>query len=118
MALINYNIGGQMDKHHIIFKSQGGLNFELNIIELPHDFHIGEDGPHLNDKCNKKLKMQLECELKDILTEKQYSILDIKQILGLNKKDTKKLNKRFVFIQEKYDTKEIIRKLMGGRLYG
>ena len=33
-------------KHHIVFRSQGGLDFDLNMIELTQEEHEGNHGPH------------------------------------------------------------------------
>ena len=35
-----------MHKHHIVFKSQGGLDFSLNLIRLRQEGHEGDKGPH------------------------------------------------------------------------
>lgn len=44
------------EKHHIVFRGQGGLDLEYNLIELDADFHKGKDGPHLNRQTDLKLK--------------------------------------------------------------
>lgn len=38
---------GIMEKHHIVFRSQGGCDFYYNIIELPTGLHKGRRGPHM-----------------------------------------------------------------------
>lgn len=38
---------GIMEKHHIVFRSQGGCDFYYNIIELPTGLHKGRRTPPL-----------------------------------------------------------------------
>lgn len=110
-----------MDKHHIIFRSQGGLDFDLNLIELPHDYHLGDNGPHKNRETDLKLKRELQRELEMTLGEEWYTREEIQEILGLRNKDTNKLFKTLPYtaidIEPLYNTEDIIRRLMGGRSY-
>ena len=46
--------------HHIVFRSQGGLNFKLNLIPLSIEEHKGDDGPHKNRKRDLELKQLLQ----------------------------------------------------------
>ena len=45
-----------MHKHHIIFRSQGGLDFDLNLAEMTLEEHAGDDGPHRNRETDLELK--------------------------------------------------------------
>ena len=43
---------GIREKHHIVFRSQGGCDFYYNIIELPTGLHKGRRGPHVQrNRC-------------------------------------------------------------------
>ena len=49
-----------MHKHHIVFRSQGGLDFALNLIELTQEEHEGDDGPHKNRVRDLELKKRMQ----------------------------------------------------------
>lgn len=44
-----------IEKHHIVFKSQGGLDFDLNYKYLDSNSHRGNLGPHKNKETEKNL---------------------------------------------------------------
>ena len=52
-----------MHKHHIVFRSQGGLDFPLNIVQLSYEQHEGNNGPHRNREFDLQLKKHLQDEL-------------------------------------------------------
>ena len=62
-----------MEKHHVVFRSQGGLNFPLNLINLTVEEHRGNLGPHLNRKRDLQLKQQLQTSLVKILSNNYYT---------------------------------------------
>lgn len=109
--------GRDAEKHHIVFKSQGGLDFELNYKKLCFEHHKGNDGPHNCRKTDLKYKIELQRKLQDLLTKKYYTEEEIRELIDLNKKQADKIFKRFMLYSEGYDKDEIIRRLMGGRLY-
>lgn len=59
------NIFG-MHKHHIVFRSQGGLDFAMNLIELTQEEHEGDDGPHKNRVRDLELKKRLQNQLVEL----------------------------------------------------
>lgn len=48
-----------LEKHHIVFKSQMGLDFELNYKYLTSEDHRGNEGPHKNREKNLEYKREL-----------------------------------------------------------
>ena len=56
-----------MEKHHIVFRSQGGCDFYYNIIELPTGLHKGRRGPHMCRETDVFLKRGVQKALFDEL---------------------------------------------------
>ena len=73
--------------HHIVFRSQGGLNFKLNLIPLSIQEHKGDDGPHKNRQRDLELKQWLQEQLFDLFDkEKSYTLKEIAIKLGMREK--------------------------------
>lgn len=121
---------GGIDKHHIVFRSQGGLDHGLNVIEMYHAFHIGPHGPHHDQKVREKLLKYQQERLTELFGfNEYYSVKVISDILDLNKTDKRKLGYRLfmngrvnetVLYEEKTESYRgdlVVRTLMGGRLY-
>jgi hypothetical protein len=108
-----------MHKHHIVFRSQGGLNFDLNLIDLTYEQHEGPEGPHHNKLVDNILKKQLQDRLFEIFRDdKGYTIEQIAKALG---KSAKYFEKHFRTVPSAagiYKPEDIVRKLMGGKIYG
>ena len=49
------------ERHHIVFKSQGGLDIDVNFIYLCPEHHRGPEGPHMCKKTDLMYK-QIEQE--------------------------------------------------------
>ena len=56
-------------KHHIVFRSQGGLDFDLNMIELTQEEHEGNHGPHQSRARDLELKRGLQEQLSELFPE-------------------------------------------------
>jgi hypothetical protein len=110
--------GRPAERHHIVFKSQGGLDFELNFKDLCFEHHKGNKSPHCCRKIDLKYKVELERKLEKLLDKEFYTEDEIRQLLGLKKKQADKIFRRFRIYPEGYSRDEILRRLMGGRLYG
>lgn len=112
---------GRLEKHHIIFRSQGGCDFYYNIIELPLGFHHGDRGPH---KC-RKTDLLLKRSLRDtLLMEFGRGRKTAEEIVHLccpmNRKSAEKLHRRLMQAKNyagKYEPEDAIREIMGGNLY-
>ena len=105
------------EKHHIVFRSQGGLDFELNYKYLTLEQHQGNDGPHLCKKANLKYKKELQERLEILLDKDFYDEYDLIEILGLKGQQAKKAFGKIQKYQEGMKREDIIRRLMGGRMY-
>ena len=117
---------GGMDKHHIVFKSQGGVNHRYNLIQMPHGFHIGSRGPHRNHELDIKLKKLQQEQLFRLFGE--HKLYTLEAVFALihpeRKKDRRKIEKALQWkaagwMEGKplYEAEEIVRTLMGGRLF-
>jgi hypothetical protein len=113
---------GQMEKHHIIFRSHGGCDYSLNIVHLPAAFHKGTNGPHHNRETDLTLKRKLQERLQESFPERFYDLKEIIKILEpWNKKSREKIEKQIKkqnkCMAKGYRREDIIRTLMGGKLY-
>lgn len=104
-------------KHHIVFKSQGGLDFELNFAYLTVEEHIGSRGVHNNIEYDLLLKRDLEAKLFQIFTKDTYTLDEIIGLLKLKRKQAEKAFKRVAYTGAGYKSEDIIKRLMGGRFY-
>lgn len=106
------------EKHHIVFRSQGGLDIRMNYAFLCPEHHRGNEGPHRNKAFNTKLKQREQAELESIFEKgRRYKIKEIAEAIGY---DRNRLEKKFEKVRSycgEYEAEDIIRKIMGGRLY-
>jgi len=105
------------EKHHIVFRSQGGLNFPLNFIYLTVEEHRGNQGPHLNRARDLELKLSLQLSLTKILSNKYYTAEELIKELELIPKEAYKMLKTLNRHLEGYSTEDLIRRLMGSKMY-
>lgn len=104
-------------KHHIVFRSQGGLDIPMNFKYLCPEHHTGKESPHRNRTIDLQYKKEEQDELFKLFTEESYTIKQIADLIGYDKK---RLEKRFMKVPScagSYAREDIIRALMGGRLY-
>lgn len=106
-----------LEKHHIVFKSQGGLDFELNYKHLTSEQHRGNDGPHLNKKTDLKYKLELQEKLETLLDKSHYETEELIKILGLRKQQAKRAFRKLPVYRKGMNREDVIRRLMGGRMY-
>lgn len=107
-----------MHKHHIVFRSQGGLDTEANLIELTYDAHEGTNSPHQSRDTDLQLKKNLQEYYYERFYKDEYTIPEIAAIL---KKSESYIEKHFRKVKNHagvYRKEDIIRKLMGGKIYG
>ncbi len=105
------------EKHHIVFKSQGGLDFPLNFKFLCEEHHRGNKSPHRCKEKDLEYKRELQAKLKNKLNKNYYTENELVKVLGLNKLQAKKMCKKFPLYKEGYKTEDIICRIMGGRIY-
>ena len=106
-----------MEKHHIIFKSQGGLDFPLNYKILTPEDHRGNKGPHLCRSKDLDYKLELEDNLFSILFRHFYSEHQLINILQLKPAQAHKICKKFTVHKEGFAREDVIRRLLGGKIY-
>ena len=107
-----------MHKHHIVFRSQGGLDFALNLIELSMEEHEGDKGPHRNRKRDLELKMMLQEKLFELFPEDEFfNIEQISEELGRTSRYFGKHFKAVPMVGGLYPGREIVKRLMGGKFY-
>ena len=106
------------ERHHIVFRSQGGLDFELNFKDLCAVDHKGDGSPHKDRRTDLKYKRELQEKLFNIFVDVEYSITEISEAIGCKKKDVERRFKTaWPNIRGNYDRETVVRVLMGGRLY-
>jgi len=102
----------------VIFKSQGGLDFELNYKRLTPEQHRGSKGPHRCRETDLRYKKELQRKLEGKLTDEFYTIDELIKVLGLDKRQAYKAFKKLRNYPGKGMKKEdAIKRLMGGRFY-
>lgn len=106
-----------LEKHHIVFKSQGGLDFELNYKHLTSEQHRGNDGPHLNKKTDLKYKLELQEKLETLFDKSYYQVDELVDILGLKEQQAAKAFRKVPVYRKGMRREDVIRRLMGGRVY-
>lgn len=106
-----------LEKHHIVFKSQGGLDFELNYKRLSPEDHRGTYGPHLNRKVDLAYKIEMESKLRRLLKDNFYTIEELIETLGLKKKQAYKAFRKVNQHPEGMKREDVIYRLMGNKFY-
>ena len=107
-----------LEKHHIVFKSQGGLDFELNYKYLTPEQHRGLKGPHMCRETDLKYKRELQKKLEKTLVNEFYTEKELIQILGLKPEQAYKAFKKLNHHPDRGIKREdVIFRLMGNRNY-
>lgn len=109
--------GKEADKHHIIYRSQEGIDFPLNFKYLCPEHHRGKNGPHKNKKLDLQYKLQLQNNLYKILYKEFYSLDELVNIIHINKGMLKKIFRDYKIYKEGYKKSDIIYRLMGKKVY-
>lgn len=105
-----------MERHHIVFKSQGGMDFDLNYEYLSPEDHRGNNSPHLNKRVDLAYKKEMQMELEYILEKDYYNIKELIDLLGLKEKQANRAFRKLLRA-EGIKKDDIIKRLMGGRFY-
>lgn len=107
-----------MHKHHIVFRSQGGLDFDLNLKEMTMEEHEGSAGPHKNREKDLVLKREMQRKLFKLFpVAGSYDIDQISEKLGRTRRYFEPHFRKVPNIAGLYRSEDIIRHLMGGKLY-
>lgn len=114
---------GQLERHHIVFRSHGGIDCDMNLIALPMAFHKGPNGPHKNRATDLVLKLCLQEKLFEVFHKKHYTVEEVIRIMEPYNKKSKTSLERQLKKQNKctakgYRREDVVRTLMGGKIYG
>jgi hypothetical protein len=109
--------GREADKHHIVHRCEGGLDFPLNFKYLCKEHHRGRKGPHKNHNIDMQYKVELQNKLQSVLEKEYYLIDDLEFLLDIKGRILKRLLKDCRLYKEGYRASDIIFKLMGSRVY-
>ena len=84
--------GNKADIHHIVHRSEGGFDIEINYKYLCALHHRGKNGPHQNQFVDLQYKVDMQIKLYSILPKEYYSPKEILSFVGgvLNHVNTKK----------------------------
>ena len=105
-------------KHHIVFRSHGGLDTNLNLHNYRgYEDHEGKNSPHQNREEDLRLKRNLQEEYYRIFSKEDYSIEEIAEELGKSEKYIFRHFKRVKNWAGRYKRDDIIKHLMGGKFY-
>ena len=105
-------------KHHIVFRSQGGLNIPVNYKYLCAEHHNeGKQSPHRCRETDLTYKKELQEKYEKWFCRKEYTLAEIRKQLGCRTSNIEKLFKSVPCLVDKYKREDIIRALMGGKLY-
>ena len=107
--------------HHIVFRSQGGPDIAMNLIRLcPYHHNMSPEGVHMNPALDKRLKRVLQKEYETVFEfeEKELTVELVADRIGMRKKKAEKYFSKVTKNPDgTMDREDIIRRLMGGRLY-
>lgn len=106
-----------LEKHHIVFKGRGGLDFELNYKRLSPEDHRGTYGPHLDRRIDLAYKIEMQVKLEKVLHKDYYQVEELIEALGLKEQQAYKAFRKLQIHKGGYETLDVIRRLMGGKLY-
>lgn len=110
---------GYCETHHIIFKSQGSYMrmIKMNLVPLCMECHRGNHSPHKSKEIDIKLKLQLQGKYEEMFSNKFYSREEIQQALECTDFDTTLILKKLTLYRMGYESEQLLRRLLGGRMY-
>ena len=85
----------EADIHHIVHRSEGGFDIELNYKYLCSSHHRGKYGPHQSKEVDLRYKLDLQNKLYDILKKDYYSFKELALELNIPKNTLKRIMKNF-----------------------
>lgn len=105
------------DIHHIVHRSEGGFDIELNYMYLCEEHHRGKYGPHHSFETDIFYKIKLQKKLYTLLPKKFYTRKELCKILNTSSSKIKKLTKDIKLYKEGFFREDIILAFMGGSFY-
>ena len=82
--------GNTADIHHIVHRSEGGFDIDINYKYLCALHHRGKNGPHQNQFIDLQYKVDMQNKLYNILKKEYYSPKEISQILEIHSNSLKR----------------------------
>lgn len=107
----------EADIHHIVHRSEGGFDVEINYKYLCSLHHRGKYGPHQSQEVDLRYKLDLQNKLFDILKKDYYSFKELALKLNIPKNTLKRITKNLKLYKEGYKRSDVIFKIMGGKSY-
>lgn len=107
----------EADIHHIVHRSEGGFDIELNYKYLCPSHHRGKYGPHQSKEVDLRYKLDLQNKLYDMLKKDYYSFKELALELNIPKNTLKRITKNLKLYKEGYKKSELIFKIMGENFY-
>lgn len=105
------------DIHHIVHRSEGGLDIELNYKYLCEKHHRGKNGPHHSIETDIQYKLKLQDKLYFLLPKEYYTFKELGQLLEVSINILKRITKNIKLNKEGYKKDDIILSIMGGISY-
>jgi len=105
------------DIHHIVHRSEGGLDIDLNYKYLCEKHHRGKNGPHHTIETDIQYKLELQVKLYSLLPKEYYNFKELGQILQISLNALKRITKNIKLYKEGYKKETIILTIMGGTIY-
>lgn len=110
--------GAPGQRHHIVFRSHGGLDIDVNYAYLCAWHHTqGPDAPHRNRETDLRLKLRMQRNLENMFWRETYRIAEIAEIIGTGRRTLARRMRAVPNVQGNYKREDIIKFLMGGKLY-
>ena len=107
----------EADIHHIVHRSEGGLDIELNYKYLCPSHHRGKYGPHHSKEVDLRYKLDLQNKLFHTLKKDYYSFKELASELNIPKNTLKRITKTLKLYKEGYKKSDVIFKIMGEKFY-
>ena len=106
-----------LERHHIVFRSQGGLDIEINYVNLSPEDHRGDNSPHRSDQIDKEYKIQMEKEVRDLLIDEYYTEEKLMDLLDIDSKTAYKAFRKVFKTSNGMVREDVVKRIMGGKFY-
>ena len=105
--------------HHIIHRSSSSVmkNININFKYLCLEHHTGSKGVHHNSEKDRQYKEELQLKLQLLFNKEFYDFKEIKELLDCSDNSVKAITKTLVRKKDGYRAEDLIRRMLGDRLY-
>ena len=93
------------------------MNIKINYLYLCSKHHKEKNSPHGNSLIDLEYKLELQEQLFYLFRKQYYSFEEIQDILETSKSITKKVVKNLRHYKNGYKSHDIVKALMGGKIY-